>query len=194
MESKWGFYFTIFGLLLLLYSCTAQKNLRRTTFCDCPEGLNNIDKNGRPEGYWKQTLPDSNGHFRIIYEGLYFRGRRVGAWKRTNWDGSKIYQQRIFMDTTEREVRELNYDTEGRIASVGMLKNIVLKDSIQIIDLKTNLLKWDTTTHRFVKEGSWQFFWPGGQLKAVGNFTNDRRTGRWNEYNIQGQLINTDDY
>lgn len=188
------YYLIIFGLLLLFNSCTTQNQLTHPASCNCMEGLNKIDKKGRPVGYWKQSLPDSNGHFRIIYEGLYFQGRKVGVWKRTNWDGSRIYQRHIFMDTLEAVAQELNYDADGRITSSGMLKSITLKDSIQTINLRTNKLKWDTVVHPLVKEGSWQFFWPDGQLKAAGNFKNDSQNGRWNHYNIKGELVKTEEY
>jgi hypothetical protein len=188
------FYFTTFGLLLLFNSCTAQNHLTRIASCNCMEGLNKIDEKGRPVGYWKQSLPDSNGHFRIIYEGLYFRGRKVGAWKRTNWDGSRIYQHHIFIDTMGVVVHELNYDADGRITSSGILKSITLKDSIQTIDPRTNKLKWDTLVQPLVKEGFWQFFWPNGQLKAAGNFKNDKQSGRWSHYNTLGEFVKSEEY
>ena len=117
----------IFGCVVLgcisifINSCAAQKQ-EATTYCDC----NKVDKNGRPEGYWKQLLPDSNGHFRIAYEGIFFRGKHVGVWNRANRDGSQVYQRQIFMDTTETSVQEINYDLDGQMTSRGMLTPLVL--------------------------------------------------------------------
>lgn len=185
---------TIIVFAILFGSCSSQRYIASGGQTECYTGLNKIDGHGNPQGYWKHALPDANGHFTIFYEGVCHNGKRIGAWKYNNRDGTQMFRQHIFMDTTETAVQEVNFDQSGKMVSRGSLATLTVKDSIQVMDLKTNTLKWDTVVHRFVKGGFWEYFWPNGAVHAAGHYANDKEIGRWNYFDEQGNLVKTQEF
>ncbi len=136
--------------------------------------LNYIDENGLQQGYWKVSLPDKNGHYTILYEGLFYNGKQVGVWKCLKNTGL-VYSKEIFSDTLGEQFDMVNYYRDEKVESQGHMILKLRHDSVQIYDRVTDSVKWDTVKLVRLKSGPWKFFWENGILKETGEYYNDKK-------------------
>jgi antitoxin component YwqK of YwqJK toxin-antitoxin module len=166
------------------------------------EKINRLDKFNRKQGTWKEFYPD----FSVKKEMQYRDDKLDGYLKEFARDGNLIKAEKYVEGVLQQNVAELikldiknAYYENGRIKSSGtfnkgtpegitrrydeegkIIGGEVYKDGI--------LLAEGVTDEKGYKQGKWKEYYPTGQLKAEGEYLNDRKTGPWTFYHLNGKI------
>jgi len=169
------------------------------------EKINRKDAKGDKEGLWKEFYEDRT----VRSEGRYSNDRRNGYWKEYSKKGMlqvtyKFDKGKMITDAEELadlEVREKFYpDSDGKIRFRGTYREGVAHgthiwyalageiDSVKVFRNGLRLAEGDMTTDG-LRIGSWrEYYYEGGELKAVGDYQEGYKKGSWVYYFQNGQV------
>ena len=134
------FYLIIIGVELLRGNAVAQS-------------LNMTDKYGRRQGYWKIYLPAFPSELKNnCKEGFYYNDKIIGVWK-TSTGQNKVFEERIFFDTTESRIQEIKDYMNGKIKSIGFLFAQYHLDTIRYFYPIVKRQKFEISKTRLYQQG-----------------------------------------
>lgn len=170
--------------------------------------INRKDKFGRRQGKWISFW--ENGRIRL--EGVYKDDKENGYFKEYNESGGLLKISKFtdgVLQTEAAEVRKLEVEKEyypdgavraARLYRNGVLEGITVEYSPEgSIVSATEYLGGMKIGEGLVlddgsRNGPWKEYYPGGDVKAEGNYSADNRTGKWNFYYSNGRLEQTGVY
>lgn len=168
------------------------------------ERINRLDAEGKRQGSWKVFYEDGR-----IHKEMFYRDNQLdGLYKEYNNDGSialilkyeegKIVEDEQDLLTQEELDIEREFDDEGNMIFQGSYKqgtpvgiHRFYNDESEVINsiiyneegIKVSEGIVDETGSR---TGNWKDFYITGELRATGNYVNNRRSGRWVFYYKNG--------
>ena len=60
---------------------------------------------------------------------------------------------------------------------------------VKITNSKTCTTDMEKNYKQGILEGSFKYYWENGNVRVSGKFKNQKRTGRWKNYNKKGEVI-----
>jgi len=165
------------------------------------EDINRRDKNGLKQGIWREFYPDG----RIKKEEIYVNDVFEGFYKEYNERGDMIlllnYNNGILVtDKDEKEQEDINveirnnYDSQNRLISSGAYRNNIPVGIHREYgpDGSVTAARIYNDIGRIISEGiidvegkrwgEWKDYYPDGNLRAVGSYTDNLRSGKWTFY------------
>lgn len=172
------------------------------------EKINRTDKFNRKQGNWREFYPN----FSVKRELQYRDDKLDGYLKEFAPDGNLIKAEKYIEGVLQQNVAELikldiknAYYENGRIKSSGTFNKGVPEGITRRYDEKGGivggevykegiLLAEGITDEKGYKQGKWKEYYPTGQLKAEGEYLNDRKSGPWLFYHQNGKVEQTGQY
>lgn len=172
------------------------------------EKINRTDKFNRKQGNWREFYPN----FSVKRELQYRDDKLDGYLKEFAPDGNLIKAEKYIEGVLQQNVAELikldiknAYYENGRIKSSGTFNKGVAEGITRRYDEKGGivggevykdgiLLAEGITDEKGYKQGKWKEYYPTGQLKAEGEYLNDRKSGPWLFYHQNGKVEQTGQY
>ena len=172
------------------------------------ERINRYNKNAQRVGLWV----DLRDNGKLKEEGNYLNGLKEGTFKVYNKQGEfwkfEFYELGVLKDNTEETefVKiEKFYDEKGRVIERGGTKNGLKHGTFQTLDSTGNIIfsklylndvkqaegKFDTLNREI---GEWKYFFPNGEIRSVGIYSNGKKTGDWKYYFENGKVEQTGKY
>lgn len=166
------------------------------------EQINRKDKQGKKRGLWI----DFHDNMMVKYEGTYMNDLKNGIFKSFDKKGDlkKIEKFRDGVLVTEEgdavilDLRNTYYDN-GKVKSTGGYVDNKKEGTHRIYDEDGNIISGviysrdETVAEGVIDEnglfqGMWKLYYPGGELKAEGEYTDSKRQGEWKFYHINGEI------
>lgn len=168
------------------------------------ENINRKDSRGLKQGVWKEFYPDG----RLLREISYTDNQPDGIYKEYSETGSVTqimkYEKGLVVENDkeilmpeELDIRR-DFNTEGKVIFTGSYrKNTPVGihryyDSggkvinAIVFDENGNKVSEGVVTDAGSREGQWKDFYLTGEVRAIGNYQDNRRTGRWTFYYKNG--------
>jgi antitoxin component YwqK of YwqJK toxin-antitoxin module len=125
-------------------------------------------------------------------EGFYYNDKEIGVWTKKDRDG-RVYQERIYYDTTRSKVQINDYYLNGNLKSMGFLFPAPYRDTVMQYDEKLGRDRRFVIDSMLMKSGRWSFYHSNGILESEGLYEKNAKKGIWKFYNQNGELIRTED-
>lgn len=172
------------------------------------EKINRVDKFNRKQGNWREFYPD----FSVNRELQYRDDKLDGYLKEFSRDGNLVKAEKYIEGVLQQNVAELikldiknAYYENGKVKSSGTFNKGVPEGITRRYDEQGNMIGGEVykdgvllaegiTDEKGYKQGKWKEFYPGGQLKGEGEYLNDRKTGPWLFYHLNGKIEQTGQY
>ena len=168
------------------------------------EEINRTDPNGYRQGVWKEFYDDG----KLKTERSYRNGELDGLYKEFNSKGNLVMVlkyasgQVIAEDIEDEETIEIRntYDDRNRLVSSGPYReNVPIGIHRQYnpdgdvigsntFDNEGNVIAEGIVDEEGKKQGTWNDFYPTGEKKTDGQYTDNYRVGKWRFYRRNGQL------
>ncbi|MFC2102345.1 hypothetical protein ACFLS7_05070 [Bacteroidota bacterium] len=164
--------------------------------------INRKDKYNRRQGRWMSFW--ENGKIKL--EGTYKNDKKNGYFKEYTEKGDLIRITK-FIDGVEQpeavEIQKLEiereYYADGKVKTARLYRNGVLEGTTieyspegviaAAMDYRNGLLIGEgLVLEDGSRTGPWKEYYPGGELKAEGNYDNGIKTGPWSYYHMNGKL------
>lgn len=165
--------------------------------------VNRYDQQQQKQGVWLQFHTNEQ----VKQEGTYQNNLKHGYWKYYNRQGDLLRVEKwlrgeLQEGATEVEKvdirREIDPQT-GKLSYKGAFRQDKpvglhrwydeegnVDSSVTYVDGK--VLYRGIVDKQGRKQGPWEYYYPGGALKAKGSYKNDFKIGNWNYYYRNGQL------
>jgi len=165
------------------------------------EKINRTDKFNKKQGNWREFYPD----FSVRRELQYRDDKLDGYLKEFGKDGNLIKAEKYIEGVLQVNVPELikldiknAYFENGRIKSSGTFNKGVPEGITRRYDEEGKIISGEVykdgvllaegiTDEKGYKQGKWKEFYPSGQLKAEGEYLNDRKSGPWRFFHLNGK-------
>lgn len=166
------------------------------------ESINHTDMKGDQQGRW--VFFWDNGKIRL--EGNFRDGRKHGYFKSYDRNGDLLTVEKYDngikqVDAAEVATLDLrtDYYPDGTIKTVAGYRNGKPEGIRREYDkngaIKAAFIFSDgiltgegIIDERMKKDGPWKEYYPNGALMAEGNYSNDKRVGKWSFYYLQGNI------
>ncbi len=168
--------------------------------------INRFDLNGKKNGKWVEFF--SNGN--IKWEGKYIHGVLNGNIKTFNKKGGIESLEYFENGKIVEERKKVNFEIEKEINNDGTITYGVIADNkkqgsfrkydstgklIDCINYKNDIkLSNGLVDSLNLKQGEWKYFYPEGDLKAIGLYKNDLLSGKWIYYHSNKTLQQVGEY
>ncbi|MFC2111846.1 toxin-antitoxin system YwqK family antitoxin [Bacteroidota bacterium] len=174
------------------------------------EEINRLDQNGYKQGVWKEFYPDrklktERSYRDNVLDGLYKefneKGNLVMVMK---YEKGQVVAENI-SDEESIEIRN-EYDDRNRLVKSGPFRQNIPVGIHREYDQDgkiTNARTYDNIGRMIAeglvdeegkKQGRWMDYYPEGEKKSEGLYTNNYRTGKWRFYRRSGRIEQTGDY
>ena len=174
------------------------------------EKVNRADNNSLKQGIWKEFSPDGKIHF----ERTYLDDQLNGYYKEYDRNGNLIFAIRYENgkiinekadETDEIEIRN-TYDENGILVASGPFKENVpvgihrkyRKDGnvteSTIYNDSGRIISTGIVNEKGEKEGDWTDFYPTGEKRDEGKYTNNKKSGTWKFYRLNGTVEQVGNY
>lgn len=166
------------------------------------EKINRRDKFGKKQGNWKSFYDNGTTHI----ECKYVDDKLDGYYKEYGLDGNIIKTEKYEYGVLKKNVAELvkldvqnDFYESGKVKSSGTFKDGVAEgvtryysEEGKIINSKIykdgDLIGEGIYDEKGFQQGKWKEFYPGGELKAEGEYLDGRRLGDWIFYHQNGKI------
>jgi antitoxin component YwqK of YwqJK toxin-antitoxin module len=167
---------------------------------------NQVDKNGKKQGYWKRK--DANN--KLAYEGRFVNDIAQGVFKYYYEDGVTVKAISVFSDSgkvTRTQLFSENGQKMGEGKYINQKKDSVWKyyteEGILLSEenytkgkkngsfktyYKDGTVAEEVTWKNNIEEGLWQQYYDNKQLKIKGNYRNGFLDGKVAAYHLNGKL------
>lgn len=181
----------VFDYLVKIYSDTTQqyydfhpedrkKITSEVGINTASEKVNQIDENGRKQGFWKKVYPSGV----LAYEVYFKDDKPIGVHKRYHENG-KLMAQLSFDDKGEWADAKL-YDDKGVLTAEGKYKN-QKREGLWLFYYKGKKIIEETYKNG-LKNGISKAFFENGQVADERNWEMDVENGVWRQYYPSGKL------
>ena len=191
----------------LIISISEYKN----GFLVFKEKINRYDKEHKKHGTWKEFYPDG----KIKKEMYYIHGTLNGMYKEYSPTGKLLravmYKygspEEINVSLKKEITQKQKFYKSGQLKSSGFFKHDTIPIGVhkeydingnvtlvKIYDDKGKLMEKGLFNSKGQKTGRWKEFYPTGELKAEGNYKNNKKNGKWNFYYKSGKIEQTGYY
>lgn len=182
----------------LIITITSYKN----GYVTREEKINRRDKFGKKQGIWKSFYPNDLLHV----ECRYVDDKLDGYYKEYGLDGNLIKTEKYEYGVLKKNVAELvkldvknDFYESGKLRSSGTFKEGTAEgvtrfysEDGKIINSKIykdgDLIGEGIYDERGYQQGKWKEFYPGGELRAEGEYIDGRRNGEWIFYHQNGKI------
>jgi len=169
------------------------------------ERVNRVDPQGRKQGTHRDYFESGN----IRKEENYLDGQLHGYYREFNPQGELVmamrYERGKIVEEIDEDLRELldmknTFDEQGRIVFSGAYKEGVPVGIHRFYDTTGTVVNaylynelGQKVSEGIIDEegkrlGQWIDFYPTGEVRARGTYTNNQRTGTWTFYYPSGQV------
>lgn len=170
--------------------------------------INRRDKINRKQGRWMSFW--ENGKVRI--EGTYKDDKKNGYFKEYSENGDLVTITKYLNDVIQPQAVEIQkletekeYYEDGRIKSIRLYRNGVPEGIaigyspegkiVSATEYRNGILFGEgLVLEDGSRNGHWKEYYPGGFLKAEGDYTNGIKTGSWKYYHQNGKIEQTGVY
>ena len=174
------------------------------------EEINRRDKNGLKMGTWIEFYPDG----RVRKEEIYINDILDGFYKEFNEKGDMILllnydKGNLVTEKVEEEMNveiRNNYDSQNRLISSGAYRNNIPVGIHREYgpDGSVTAARIYNDLGKVISEGiidvagkrqdEWKDYYPDGNLKAMGSYLDNLRSGKWTFYFKNGNIEQTGEY
>ncbi|MCK4344678.1 MAG: toxin-antitoxin system YwqK family antitoxin [Bacteroidales bacterium] len=164
------------GLLLLTVQIFAQVPLS-----DKDTLLNQVDKNGLKQGYWKKYYDNGN----IKYEGYFKNDKPTGELKRY-FENNVIQSILVFKENGKIAETKIFYQN-GKLAAEGTYVDKIKDGVWKYYSYYGEFLSMEEVYSMGVKNGKSIKFYSDGQISESLNWTKGNKDGEWIQYFTNGK-------
>lgn len=163
------------------------------------ERINRTDAEGLKQGNYKSFFEDGS----VKKEENYLDGELHGYFREYDLDGNLVqtlrYDRGAVIEEIDEEAREIidfkrTFDEDGRLVFSGGYREGVPIGIHRFFDSTGTVInayiyneKGQKISEGIVDEqgnrkGAWTDYYPGGEVRAKGNYRNNKQSGEWNYY------------
>lgn len=167
------------------------------------ERINRTDAEGRKQGAYREYYENGS----VKKEEHFLDNQLHGYYREFNERGVAMtairYERGEIKEEIDDDLRELldmksTYDEQGRLVFTGAYKENIPIGIHRFFDttgVVENAYQYNQQGQKIGegiideqgrKLGSWKDFYPGGELRATGNFLNNLKSGSWTYYFLNG--------
>ena len=174
------------------------------------EEINRTDNNGNKQGVWKEFYEDG----KLKTEKNYRDDMLDGLYKEFNTKGNLVvvlkYEggQVVAEDVTDEESLEIRneFDNRNRLVKSGPYRQNVPIGIHRTYDAQGSVIAAQTYDNNGIlvsegivdeegkKQGNWENYYPGKELKSMGQYTENYRTGKWTFFRRNGNIEQEGNY
>jgi len=167
------------------------------------ERINRYDAKNMPHGKWKWFFDEEI----LQSEGSYNHGLKNGYFKEYDRDGNLLSAKKYVNGEEMQKAEELvkldirtDYYPNGKPKVVATYNEDGIPEGVRreynedgeveraYVFRKGKIVEEGIFTDAGEKEGNWKEYYPDGELKAIGSYSNDEKQNEWKYYYPGGQL------